>query len=183
MSEHTADTHVGEQIYVDLTPYALDLEDEAKLVAEQDELTFTWLTKDGSPMSAIMSYVRGDDGRLWMLALSERKRVKAILRDNRVAATISGVGTLFGWGCTVSWKGLATVHDDRETVRWLLPQMGRRIGLAEGEELDSWVRVEDSPTRVAIAMETTVRVSFDIRKRKARTNEVLDAETQATQER
>jgi hypothetical protein len=175
MPQDTADTHVGDQIYVDLTPYALDLEDEAKLVAEQDELTFTWLTKDGSPMSAIMSYVRGEDGRLWMLALSERKRVRAIRRDDRVAATISGVGTSFGWGCTVTWKGLATVHDDRETVRWLLPQMGRRIGL-EGEALDSWVRVEDSPTRVAISVETTVRVSFDIRKRKARTNEVLEAE-------
>jgi hypothetical protein len=176
LSQNTSDTHVGEQIYSDLTPYGLDLEDEAQLVAEQGEATFTWLTRDGSPMSAIMSYVRGDDGRLWMLALSERKRVAAIRRDRRVAATISGVGTSFGWGCTVSWKGLATVHDDRETVRWLIPQMGRRIGLAEGEELDSWVRVEDSPTRVAISVETSVRVSFDIRKRKARTNEVLEAE-------
>jgi hypothetical protein len=51
--------------------------------------------------------------------------------------------------------------------------MGRRIGLSEGEELDSWVRVEDSPTRVAISVETTVRVSFDIRKRKKKTDEVL----------
>jgi hypothetical protein len=57
--------------------------------------------------------------------------------------------------------------------------MGRRIGLQEGGELDSWVRVEDSPTRVAISVETAVRVSFDIRKRKGRTAEVLKADEAA----
>jgi hypothetical protein len=178
--ENATGRHAGDEIYVDLTGYALDPEDEAQLVAEQDELTFIWLTKDGSPMSAIMSYVRTDDGKLWMLALTERKRVGALRRDNRVAATVTGVGTSIGPGCTVSWKGLATVHDDRETVRWLLPIMGRRIGLAEGDELDSWVRVEDSPTRVAISVETTVRVSFDIRKRMKKTNEVLGGDVART---
>jgi hypothetical protein len=179
VDQSASSQHPGEAIYADLRGYALDPEDEAELIAQQDELTFVWLTRDGWPMSAIMSYVRTDDGRLWMLALTERKRVPAIRRDNRVAVTISGAGTSLGPGCTVSWKGIATIHDDRETVRWLLPLMGRRIGLQEGGELDSWVRVEDSPTRVAISVETAVRVSFDIRKRKGRTAEVLKADEAA----
>jgi general stress protein 26 len=177
MTEQSTDTHIGDAIYVDLKNYALDLDDEAALIAEQDECTFSWLTKDGSPMSAIMSYLRTPDGKFWFALLKERPRFRAVQRDGRVSVTITSAGTSIGAGCTVSWKGIATVHEDRATVRWLLPQLGRRIGIEDADELETWVRVEDSPTRVLISVEPTTRVSFDIRKRKERTVEALAAQS------
>ena len=46
----------GENIkdYEDVTVYGLDPGTEDQLIAEQNELTFCWVTKDGSPMGVSM---------------------------------------------------------------------------------------------------------------------------------
>ena len=40
--------------YEEVGVYDLDPENENRLIDEQNELTFGWVTKDGSPMAAIM---------------------------------------------------------------------------------------------------------------------------------
>jgi len=43
--------------YEDVTVYGLDAAREAELIEQQNECTFVWVTRDGSPMAVIMSYL------------------------------------------------------------------------------------------------------------------------------
>ena len=76
--------------YEDVTVYGLDADTETELISQQNECTFVWTTADGSPMAVIMSYLE-KDGKFWMTASGQRKRIPAIRRDPRVAIVIHEV--------------------------------------------------------------------------------------------
>ncbi len=148
--------------YEDVTVYGLDPEREAQMIDEQNECTFGWVTKDGSPMAAIMSYFRTDDGKIWMTASGQRKRIPAIRRDARVVVTITSTGTSMRPGKTVTYKGIATVHDDDETKQWFYPRLAERLmGKYGPERVVEFATMLDSPRRVVVSIEPTVRVGYD----------------------
>jgi hypothetical protein len=178
-------THIKN--YEDVTVYGLDPAEEDLLVSLQNECTFGWITKDGSPMSLIMSYLRTDDGAFWLTACDQRKRVDAIRKDPRVTITITSAGIPQGSGFTVSYKGIATVHDDEETKAWFCPAMGRRLTGCDGSVktvLDSgdgeaaaieFANMLNSPRRAVISVAPGARISYDGRKLKQATDDARAA--------
>jgi general stress protein 26 len=149
----------------DLRPYDLDPEAEATLLEQQMECTFCWTTRDGSPMAVIMTYVH-HNGRFWLSSSTQRKRVAAVRRDPRVVIVVSGAGCPIGDYKTVSYKGIATVHDDEPTKRWFYrAQAEQAVGEFGPERVTEYIQMLDSPNRVVIEVETDTRVAFDGAKR------------------
>lgn len=148
--------------YEDVTVYGLDPEREDELIAQQNECTFGWVTRDGSPMAAIMSYLRTDDGRFWMTASGQRKRITALRRDPRCVITVSSPGTAMGPGKTVTYKGVATIHDDADTKTWFYPALAERLMAPRGpDRVREFAKMLDSPRRVIISVEPVLRVGYD----------------------
>jgi hypothetical protein len=153
--------------YEDVTVYGLDEAKEAELIAAQNELSFCWTTKDGSPMAVIMSYLRTDDGNFWMTASAQRARIPAIRRDPRVALVITSPGTPLGPGKTVTYKGTAVVHSsddaDFDAVKgWFYPALGERLFGRYGEQrVTEFAHMLDSPRRVIVEITPTLRVGYD----------------------
>lgn len=167
MTEPSSTTDTAKHIrnYEDVTVYGLDAADEERLIAEQNECTFVWATKDGSPMAVIMSYLRTDDGTFWMTASGQRKRIPAIRRDPRVVIVVTSAGTPGGSGRTVTYKGTATVHDDDETKKWFYPALAERLQALRGpERVKEFANMLDSPRRVIVSIAPGTRVGYDGRK-------------------
>ncbi len=161
--------------YEDVTVYGLDAEREAELIAQQNEMTFCWTTKDGSPMAVIMSYFE-DGGKFWMTASGQRKRIPAIRRDPRVVVVITSPGTKLGSGKTVTYKGTARVLDDDETKQWFYPLLAERLMGRRGQErVDEFAKMLDSPRRVIIEVTPTLRVGYDGDKMRVATDEARAA--------
>ncbi len=148
--------------YEDVTVYGLDREREEQLIEQQNECTFAWVTKDGSPMAVIMSYLRTPDGTFWMTASGQRKRIAAVRRDSRVAIVITSTGTEMRSGKTVTYKGTAQVHEDDETKRWFYPALAERLMARRGpERVAEFAKMLDSPRRVIISITPGLRVGYD----------------------
>jgi general stress protein 26 len=163
--------------YEDVTVYGLDAEREAELIDQQNECTFCWTTKDGSPMAVIMSYFE-HDGKFWMTASGQRKRIPAIRRDPRVALVITSPGTKLGSGKTVTYKGTARVLEDEETKRWFYPLLAERLmGRWGPERVNEFAHMLDSPRRVVIEITPTLRVGYDGDKMRVATEEARAAGT------
>ena len=161
--------------YEDVTVYGLDADTETELISQQNECTFVWTTADGSPMAVIMSYLE-KDGKFWMTASGQRKRIPAIRRDPRVAIVISSPGTSLGTGKTVTYKGTAVVHDDAETKAWFYPALAERLMTKWGpERVDEFAHMLDSPRRVIVEITPTLRVGYDGAKMAKATTESREA--------
>lgn len=161
--------------YEEVGVYDLDPDTETRLIDEQNELTFGWVTKDGSPMAAIMSYLY-HDGAFWMTASGQRKRIPAIRRDPRVVLTITSPGTSMGAGKTVTYKGTATVLDDRATKDWFYPALAERLMARRGpERVKEFAKMLDSPRRVVVRVDPGLRVGYDGAKMAQATKEAREA--------
>lgn len=157
--------------YEDVSVYGLDPGTEAELIAKQNECTFCWVTADGSPMAVIMSYLQ-HEGRFWMTATAQRKRIPAIRRDGRVVVVITSAGTDLRSGKTVTYKGSAIVHDDAETKAWFYPALAERLMGRWGEvRVAEFARFLDSPRRVVIEIVPGLRVGYDGEKMRVATDE------------
>ena len=161
--------------YEDVTKYGLDDADERRMIEEQNECTFCWTTADGSSMAVIMSYLEYD-GKFWLTASSQRKRIPAIRRDPRVCIVITSTGAPMGRNKTVTYKGIATVHDDRLTKEWFYPALAERLmGQYGKERVDLFAKFLDSPRRVVVSVEKGLRVGYDGAKMGADTQRSVDA--------
>jgi hypothetical protein len=147
--------------YEDVTVYGLDDDKETELIAQQNECTFVWVTKDGSPMAVIMSYLM-HDGKFWMTASGQRKRVPALRRDGRCAIVVTSTGTALGPGTTVTYKGQCTIHEDDETKAWFYPALAARLyGHRKPERQAEFAKMLDSPRRVIMEIDPGLRVGYD----------------------
>ena len=157
--------------YEYVTVYALDADAEAALLEAQNECTFCWSTSDGSPMAVVMSYVH-HDGRFWLTASGQRKRVPAVRRDGRVAIVITSAGTKLGAGRTVTYKGNARVLEDDASKAWFYPALAERlVGDLGPERVAEFVRFLDSPRRVILEVTPGLRVGYDGFKMRAATDD------------
>ena len=76
-----------------------------------------------------MSYV-WRDGKVWLTASSQRPRIKAVRRDDRVSVAISSAGTRMP-PATVTIKGRCAILEDAETKRWFYPALAAVAGPAQ----------------------------------------------------
>ena len=161
--------------YEDVTKYGLDAADERMMIDQQDECVFCWTTADGSSMAVIMSYLE-KDGKFWLTASSQRKRIPAIRRDPRVTIVITSRGTPMGGSKTVTYKGIATIHDDAETKGWFYRALAERLRSDRGPEaVDLFAKFLDSPRRVIIEVTPGLRVGYDGSKMGAATQRSVEA--------
>ena len=136
--------------YEDVTVYTLDDEAELEMIELQNELTFMWANKEGWPVGVIMSYVF-HDGRFWLTASNQRKRIAAVRRDPRVSVCVTSAGTSMGPGRTVTYKGTCEIHDDDETKAWYYPALAKKLyGGRDAEREEFFPKFLDSPRRVIL---------------------------------
>jgi len=153
--------------YEDLTRFGLDDAEVDRLCTEQNECVFNWSTADGWPVGVVMSFVRRD-GRIWLTCARRRKRVPAVLRDDRVSIVISSVGTSIPMQQTVTFKGRCRVHRPEdvgfdELKSWFYPDLVDAIFKRRGESplKQAFLANLDSPDRVILEVETTWALTYD----------------------
>jgi general stress protein 26 len=161
----TAEPPVATEVhdYEDVTAYGLDDAEERDLLVRQNECTFVWATRDGWPVGVTMSYV-WHDGRVWLTTSSQRKRVAAVRRDQRVSVIVSSTGTDLGPGRTVTLKGRCTVHDERDVIDWFLPALAQAVFPDQPGRQEKFARLLDSPRRVVLEVVPEGRITHDVGK-------------------
>lgn len=145
----------------DISAFKLIDDEQERLYDLQDECSVSWTNSAGWPVSMPHSYVRVD-GKFWIHTTVNRQRVKAFRARPQTCVTVSGIGTEM-YGCMVTNKTLATVHDgDRDLVRWLLPLFLRRVGkAADDESLNQQMLLLDTPNRVVIEFDPVESFSYN----------------------
>ena len=149
--------------YEDVTTYALEPERQEELLRTQNEAAFLWGTRDHWAVGVMMSYV-WRDGRFWLTATTNRKRISAIRRDPRVTVVVSGLGTPVGAATSVTAKGRCRLHDDAETKAWFYPALAEAVLGGPGELTDKFVKMLDSERRVIIEVEPEKWITYDANK-------------------
>ena len=107
-----------------------------------------------------MSYVWRRAG-FWLTASGQRARISAIRRDPRVCVVVTSTGSPLPRNKTVTWKGTATVHDDRVTKDWFYPELAQALRGPDQAAVDRFVEFLDSPRRVIIQVEPLQRIGYD----------------------
>ena len=113
--------------YEELTSAELTPEAEERLLRAQTECSFIWANREGWPVGLTMSFLY-TRGSFWLTTSGHHKRVAAVRRDPRVSLVISSLGSGLPPMKTVTYKGLCTVHDDRDVLEWFLPEFAASLG-------------------------------------------------------
>lgn len=161
-TEHDPTEHEGEYTdsYEDVSVFTLSGDREATLLDTQTECTFMWSTSTRDPVGVIMNFVYRD-GAFWLTCTRRRKRVPAIEARPRVAIAISSRGTDIGISQAVTYKGDATVLDDRATLDWYYPVLAAKVRPGNESAQAAFVHHLDSPGRVVIRIDPDTRIGFD----------------------
>ncbi|WP_203231200.1 pyridoxamine 5'-phosphate oxidase family protein [Nocardioides caldifontis] len=138
----------GEQELERLAGARLSVAERDALLERQTECTVVFSREGGWPAAVIMSFMRVD-GIFWLTATSDRQQVTALARDPRMSIVVSNAGTGTPGRQMVSYRGVGTVHRDRETLDWFLPLWAERLAAPGAEE--AFIRLLDTPNRVVIA--------------------------------
>jgi general stress protein 26 len=146
--------------YEDVTVYTLDADVEEQLLNGHDECTFIWSNKEGWPVGVIMSYL-WHDGRFWLTASRQRKRIAAVERDPRVSVVVTSTGSDISRNRTVTYKGTCAVHDDQATKDWFYPAFSRHLNRHRLERAAAFQSFLDSPRRVILEVTPTQRIGYD----------------------
>ncbi len=146
--------------YEKVDVYPIDAEVQETLLREQNECTFIWGTRDHWAIGMIMSYV-WRDGRFWLTATSQRKRIAALRRDNRVSISVSSVGTSLGPGKGMTVKGLCHIRDDGKTKSWFYPALSAAVIPGDAATQQAFQGMLDSPQRVIFEVQPQQYFTFD----------------------
>jgi hypothetical protein len=160
MSEPTDDETGYTDSYEDVSVFTLSDAREGVLLGTQTECTFMWTTQTGDPVGVIMNFVY-HDGAFWLTCTRRRKRVPAIEARPRVAIAVSSRGTDIGISQAITYKGDATVLDDRATLDWFYPVLASKVRPNDATAQAAFVRHLDSPGRVVIRIDPDTRIGFD----------------------
>ncbi len=144
--------------YEDVTIYTLDNDDESRLLDHATECTFIWATREGWPVGVIMNFV-WHDGRFWLTATDQRKRIAAIRRDDRVCVCVNGTGFKMN-GRTVTYAGRCIVHDDEPTQQWFYQALSHKL-MGDTPTAKGFAQFLDSPRRIVIEVIPERRIGFD----------------------
>jgi general stress protein 26 len=148
------------QDYEAVSVYPLDPDMQEKLLSTHNECVFNWGTKDGWAMGVIMSYL-WHDGRVWLTAGAHRHRISAIRRDPRCSVVITSNGTKLGPGKSITIKGRAVVHEDRETKDWFYPAFSSHLNSEDPKAAARFQEHLDSPIRVVVEVVPEKFITYD----------------------
>jgi hypothetical protein len=149
--------------YEEVDVYPLDPDVQEQLLQLQNECAFVWGPKDHWAVGVMMSYV-WRDGRFWLTATSQRKRIAAIRRDPRVSIVVSSVGTPLGPAKTVTAKGRCVIHEDQETRDWFYPALAAAI-IPQNEPVQrAFAKMLDSQRRLILEVVPEKYITFDAMK-------------------
>jgi general stress protein 26 len=148
--------------YEEVSDLTLADDDRETLLKTQNECVFAWSTKDGWPIGVVMSYV-WRDGKIWLTASSQRPRIRAVRRDDRVSVAISSAGTRMP-PATVTVKGRCAILDDAKTKQWFYPALAAALIPRDEKQQAGFVRMLDSPRRVVMSVTPERFITFDGRK-------------------
>lgn len=145
--------------YDDVTMYSLTPEKMDDLLLKQHELTFIWTNREGHGLGVTMSYI-WRRGRIWCTAAEQRARIRALERDPRCSVVISSMGTGTDLSQSITFKGRAILHRDRETKDWFYPDFARCAN-SPAPTPEEFVAFLDTPARVIIEVVPEMTISFD----------------------
>jgi nitroimidazol reductase NimA-like FMN-containing flavoprotein (pyridoxamine 5'-phosphate oxidase superfamily) len=145
--------------FEEVAHYPLDTTQVNELYEAQAECTFIWRRQDGWPTGVTMNYVFRD-GRFWLTATSQRPRIAAIRRDDRVAIVVSSVGTTLGMRA-VTLRGRCRIREDAETKRWFYPALARRLQPADPALQAAFTELLDTPRRLLLEVTPEHAITFD----------------------
>ena len=114
------------------------------------------------PVGVVMSYV-WRDCKVWLTASSQRPRVTAVRRDDRVSVAISSAGTRMT-PATITIRGRCKVLDDAETKRWFYPALAAALIPGNEKQQAGFVQMLDSPRRIVMTVTPEHFIAFDGRK-------------------
>jgi hypothetical protein len=146
--------------YEDVTGYTLSSDREQELLTKQTECTFIWANRDGFPVGVIMNYVFAD-GRFWLTASGQRKRIAAVRRDPRVSIAITSRGAGISTSQSLTYKGQCIVHDDEPTKQWFYPLLAAAVRPGDEAKQAAFAAFLDSPRRVVLEIVPEQRIGFD----------------------
>lgn len=101
------------------------------------------------------------DGAFWLTCTRRRKRVAAIEARPRVAVAITSRGTDIGISQAVTYKGSATVLDDRATLDWFYPTLASKVRPGNPAAQNAFAAHLDTPGRIVIRIDPDARIGFD----------------------
>lgn len=145
--------------YEEVAQFTLDQDECERLLKAQTECTFIWRTADGWPLGVIMSYV-WRDGKLWMTASSQRPRIAAVRRDDRVSVVVSSAGTPLT-PKTVTVRGRCRLYEDDATKRWFYPALAKALIPDSEVRQGRFIKMLDSPRRVVMCIVPEKFITFD----------------------
>jgi general stress protein 26 len=148
--------------YEEVSSFVLSEEDCERLLKTQNECVFIWHTSDGWPIGVVMSYV-WREGKVWLTASSQRPRIAAVSRDDRVSVAISSAGTRLPVS-TITIKGRCAIVRDVETKKWFYPALAAALIPKDQARQAEFVRMLDSPRRVVMCVTPERLITFDGRK-------------------
>lgn len=148
--------------YEEVAQFTLEQDDCDQLLKTQTECTFIWRMRDGSPIGVVMSYV-WRDGKVWMTASSQRPRVSAVRRDDRVSVVVSSAGTALP-PRTATIRGRCKLYEDEETRRWFYPELAKALIPGNDQRQARFIKMLDSPRRVVMCVVPDKFITFDSRK-------------------
>lgn len=152
---------IGVDDLEDLRTLRLDDEGRDELLSVQTECTFIFAAAEGWPSGVIMSFLYDDDA-FWLTATRTRAHCRAIVENPRVTIVVSSAGTSLPGRRMLAVRGVAEVHDDRETKDWFLPRFAAKLKAANPDE---FMRLLDSDKRVVFKVRPVgIAASHDSRK-------------------
>lgn len=140
---------LGRDDLEDLSAAQMVAADQEELLATQTECTFVFAGADQWATGVVMSFL-WDGTAFWLTAVSSRRHVKALARDDRVTLVISSIGTDLPGRRMLSIRGRATVHSDAETKAWFFEQFAQRLN---PDARPDFIRLLNSPKRVVVRVE------------------------------
>ncbi len=162
--------------YDDVSAYSLDADNEAALVAAQNECTFMWSNKAGWPVGVIMSYVF-HDGCFWLSVSTNRVRVQAVERDPRVSISITSKGSRIKSARAVTYKGTCEVLSDQATIDWFLPALAKRLRPRDEDAQKLFYELNNTSNRRVLKVTPVQTIGFDGDKMRAATEAATGGKT------
>jgi hypothetical protein len=145
--------------YEEVAQFKLETDARERLLSTQTECTFCWRTADGWPIGIIMSYV-WRESQVWMTASSQRPRVSAVKRDDRVSVVVSSAGTDLP-PQTVTIRGRCRILEDAGTKAWFYRVLAQVLIPGNAVRQQRFIAMLDSPRRVVMAVKPEKLITFD----------------------
>ena len=152
--------------------YTLDDDVREAMLLEQKECVLNWCTRDEWPMGVIHSYI-WRKGSIWITAAAHRHRVSALRRNPKSSVVITSKGTSLDAGKSITIKGRAKIHDDKELKEWFYPELASALR-STPEEVKAFEDMLDSPLRIVIEVVPEKWITYDGAKMRAHTLGTID---------